>query len=224
MILKNAIGLLGGTFNPIHTGHIQLALTVTKSMNLAHTQLIPCAIPPHKLKAKVLPFALRVMLLKTAIQNFSQLSINTLESKLPSPSYTWNMLIAWKKNYPNHQPVFILSCEEFSVLHTWYNGIELPSIAHFLVVPRGNSKQSVYIETLKNIWNCTNIKNTQNILCASPFKNYYCFFLPLTITDIRSKTIRKLWNNGFYSNSMLQEPIVKILQNNTNILKNFWYT
>ena len=91
------MGLLGGTFNPVHAGHIRHALEVGEALNLERVLLTPAAVPPHKAAAGLLPFALRVELARAAARGASRLGVNTLEGELDGPSYTFVSLRAWRE-------------------------------------------------------------------------------------------------------------------------------
>lgn len=222
---QKLIGILGGTFNPVHSAHINIALAAIKYMHLEQVQFIPCMVPPHKTTKNVIPFQLRVDLLQAAIQGNPLLSINTIESILPQPSYTWNMLSYWKQLHSLHQPLFIMSDEDFAMLDTWYNGLELPSITNFLIVPRATNKKQSFSATLKRLWNCTTIiqdHHNKMVSYASLFENLYCFFLNIPMTDIRSSTIRSAWKGGAYLNNTMPTSVTKILECHQNILKKLW--
>lgn len=224
-ITKKLIGILGGTFNPVHSAHINIALTTIEYMQLEQVQLIPCVIPPHKTTKNLLPFQLRVDLLQAAVQKYPSLSINILESILPQPLYTWDMISYWKQLHSTYQPLFILSNEDFAMLDTWHNGLNLPSITNFLIMPRTTNKKESFSSTLKRLWNCTTIiqDNHNKILSyASLFKNHYCFFLNIPIMDISSSDIRKKWRRGIYLTHTMPTSVVEVLKNQNNLLKKLW--
>lgn len=102
------MGLLGGTFNPVHAGHIRHALEVGEALNLERVLLTPAAVPPHKAAAGLLPFALRVELARAAARGASRLGVNTLEGELDGPSYTFVSLRAWRERHPGVTPFFLM--------------------------------------------------------------------------------------------------------------------
>ncbi len=93
-------GILGGTFNPFHNGHLRHALEVRESLGLDRVAIVPCADPPHKDDKELLGFSLRVALAKAAISNVPGLELDTVEETLPHPSYTWQTLTELRKRYP----------------------------------------------------------------------------------------------------------------------------
>ena len=99
MTPAQTIGILGGTFNPVHIGHLRLATAVAEALRLKHVDLMPCAVPPHKADSGLLSFEMRVSLLQGALEtppnaapSDARLQVSTLEGELPHPSYTWNLI------------------------------------------------------------------------------------------------------------------------------------
>ena len=68
MTPAQTIGILGGTFNPVHIGHLRLATAVAEALRLKHVDLMPCAVPPHKADSGLLSFEMRVSLLQGALE------------------------------------------------------------------------------------------------------------------------------------------------------------
>ncbi|MDR2727132.1 MAG: nicotinate-nicotinamide nucleotide adenylyltransferase, partial [Deltaproteobacteria bacterium] len=132
------VGILGGTFNPVHVGHLRLAIEAAERLNLDRVVLMPAHTPPHKDRADLLPFALRVELLQAAVEHSPILSVTELEAELPPPSYTWNSLAAWKSRRPDDLGVFILGAEDFANLNTWHRGLELPTLMDLAVMARAD--------------------------------------------------------------------------------------
>ena len=138
------IGILGGSFNPVHIGHLRLALEVLEApvAALEYVELLPCAEPPHKPREGILPFELRSALLEVAGRRIPRLRVNRLEGMRSGPSYTWDTLTAYAAQYPGQRPVFILGGEDFATLPQWFRGLELPQLADFVVVPRAGTERS----------------------------------------------------------------------------------
>ena len=106
MTPAQTIGILGGTFNPVHIGHLRLATAVAEALRLKHVDLMPCAVPPHKADSGLLSFEMRVSLLQGALEtppnaapSDARLQVSTLEGELPHPSYTWNLITEWRKRH-----------------------------------------------------------------------------------------------------------------------------
>jgi len=118
---ERRIGLLGGTFDPIHNGHIQLAQGAKAECDLDEIIFIPAAMPPHKDPTGITPFADRVAMLGLVCESNSGFSLSTIESKLPHPSYTIATLEALKNDVGgNSRLYFIIGSDSFLEIQTWH--------------------------------------------------------------------------------------------------------
>lgn len=134
--MKKRIGFIGGTFDPVHNGHIRVAIEVKEVINLDWVEFIPAPKPPHKLNKKILDFEKRVYFLAKSIEGIEFLKINTIEAKRKGPSYTFFTLLELNKIYPDSELFFIIGCDEVTHLHNWYRWRELFELASFVVVGR----------------------------------------------------------------------------------------
>lgn len=131
------IGLFGGTFNPIHIGHIKMAEAARKEYKLQVVYFIPCGIPPHKLKQDLLPGMTRYKLVKKAIAKKRHFEVLDIEIKKKKPCYTYETIKKISAGLgPDPDLYFLLGQDEFENLQTWKNPNELAKIVTFLVLPR----------------------------------------------------------------------------------------
>lgn len=195
-----ATGILGGTFNPVHNGHVRHAIEVAEALGLERVLLMPCAMPPHKESAGLLPFELRVELLRAAVEGISFLDVETLEGELEGPSYTWRTLNEWARRHPGEPlPYFMMGAEAFAALDTWNHGLRLPHVAHLVMVPRGGDDGSVFHESIRSFWpgslppsvDVPLGRETVELACGGK-----CTFLPVPRLDISSTFIRARWRSG----------------------------
>ncbi len=146
------IGLFGGTFNPIHKGHIKMAEAARKEYKLDVIYFIPCGIPPHKSKKDLLPAKLRMKLLKEAIKGKKYLKILDIEIKKKKPCYTVDTvreLFVGIGRDQSLQLYFLIGQDEFEKLHTWNRANQLAKMVVFLVLPR--SAKKIKIPKVKNL-------------------------------------------------------------------------
>lgn len=134
------VGLLGGTFNPVHTGHLRLAVEGREALGLDRVELIPAGVPPHKTGPGLLPFALRADLCRAAVAGVPGLDVNPLEGARPGPSYTIETLRALTAARPGDEFFFILGMGEFLVLHEWREGLRLAEHVHLAVASRAGAE------------------------------------------------------------------------------------
>lgn len=146
------IAILGGSFNPVHIGHLRLAIEVYENLNLDRVDLVPAFFPPHKKAQDMLPFDLRVDMLKASVHGIPGLAVNPLEKERPGPSYTWDTLGIYAANNPGLPLYFILSMEDLATLPFWHNGRDLATRAFLLVAPRRGEGEAEFKAVLSDIW------------------------------------------------------------------------
>ena len=225
------IGILGGTFNPVHIGHLPLPTAVAEALRLPRVELMPCAVPPHKADAGLLPFEMRVSLLEGALetppnglQREERLQVSTLEGELPHPSYTWNLLTEWRKRHTSETPLFILGGEDFAHLDTWRNGLQLPYLSHFVVVPRCHADENAFRSTLARHWPTAKLtQDSENgLLAAAISDETSCLFLPLPHLDISASLIRAKWLLGESIRYLTPDPVIEILDTYREDVRHCW--
>ena len=218
------VGILGGTFNPVHIGHVRLALEVGEMLGLRRVDMMPCASPPHKPDTGLLPYELRVAMLRAAVQDLPALGVSTFEAELPQPSYTWNTAIALYE-CTGQIPVFILGDEDFACLETWRNGMDLPKIMDFAVVPRSGTAADLFLATLSRLWpevEILNIANSHGILRACMTEERACWFLPLPMLEISATRIRRRWLHGTSVRYLLPDPVLTLLNAHSEDVQRIW--
>ena len=134
--LAGSVGILGGTFNPVHNGHLRMALEAREALGLSRVDLMPARVPPHKGTAGLLDFGLRLELLRAAAHGVEGLGVNDLEGDMPSPSYSIATLTRLRELFPNVNHVFVLGSTDLLTLPDWHRGLELPLLADLAVVDR----------------------------------------------------------------------------------------
>lgn len=134
--MPQKIALLGGTFDPIHIGHLCLANWVYHNLGLDQLVFVPASQPPHKQQKQVTPFADRLMMLQLALQERPDFHVSTLEHERTGPSYTVDTLALFKQKYPQAQLWWILGLDSLYQLNTWHRYLEIPNYARLAVLPR----------------------------------------------------------------------------------------
>ncbi|MFO7876002.1 MAG: nicotinate (nicotinamide) nucleotide adenylyltransferase [Desulfovermiculus sp.] len=129
-------GLLGGSFNPVHNGHLRLALEALEQGGLDRVELVPAFIPPHKDAHQVPSFATRCQLIEAAIEHMPGLVINRMEGQRSGPSYTVDTLDTYHRLHPGRETYFLIGCPDFVQLPKWHQWERLLELTHFIVVAR----------------------------------------------------------------------------------------
>jgi nicotinate-nucleotide adenylyltransferase len=119
-VISQKIGLLGGTFDPIHYGHLQLAATALEECSLDKVVFIPSAQPPHKNGTLLTSFRHRLAMLTLAVQDRNGFECNDIEGTLPKPSYTIDTLQVLLKHYKSDcRLYFMIGADAFLDILTW---------------------------------------------------------------------------------------------------------
>ena len=113
------IGVYGGSFNPIHTGHIRLAQSYLEALSLDKILVIPANIPPHKRARQLLPGETRLELCRLACLDDPRLEVSDIELQREGSSYTVDTLRALKVLYPGAELHLIVGSDMFMTMETW---------------------------------------------------------------------------------------------------------
>jgi len=131
------IGLFGGTFNPIHNGHIWAALEVKSGFNLDQIYLVPAAVPPHKTPRMVANADDRLQMISLAIADLSGITVADVELRRPGPSYTIDTVRHFKHRLKKGSRIFLMmGLDAFLEIHTWKSYKELLEQIAFIVIAR----------------------------------------------------------------------------------------
>jgi nicotinate-nucleotide adenylyltransferase len=132
---KKIIGLFGGSFDPIHFGHLYLAKYLYEHLSLDEIQFIPCKLSPLKLHTHA-GVQHRLAMLKLALSHYPGFVINDCELSRPAPSYTVDTLIILKQQHPDAHFSFILGADVLLQFRQWYRWKDILHLTHFIVIPR----------------------------------------------------------------------------------------
>ena len=113
-------GIFGGSFNPIHKGHISLAQQLRKRAALDEVWLMVSPQNPLKQTADLLDDSLRMEMARLALEGVEGIVASDYEMHLPKPSYTWNTLQALSKDYPDREFVLLMGGDNWAVFDKWY--------------------------------------------------------------------------------------------------------
>jgi nicotinate-nucleotide adenylyltransferase len=139
------IGILGGTFDPIHEGHLAIARAAKKQFQLDKVFFIPALAPPHKVGRRDLtPAAHRYRMVELAIRNEPAFEISDIEFNRPDLSYTVETLRMLKSKHPNNEWFLILGADSLAELHKWRESDEIKTLATILVAARPGTKKDHY--------------------------------------------------------------------------------
>ena len=129
-------GLFGGSFNPIHNGHIQLARQLKGRAVLDEVWLMVSPQNPLKQGQDLLPDEARLEMARAAVKDEPDIIASDYEMHLPKPSYTWNTLEALKRDYPDHQFVLMIGGDNWAHFDRWYRAEDIKKAYEIVVYTR----------------------------------------------------------------------------------------
>jgi len=131
----NPIGVFGGTFDPIHYGHLRTAFELMQALGLTEIRFLPCGTPPHRAMPQA-DAQLRLAMVTAAIEAQAGFIIDDREIHREGPSYSVDTLIDLRSEYPHRSLCLIVGMDAFLSLPKWYQWRELLQLAHLIVAHR----------------------------------------------------------------------------------------
>ena len=145
------IGIFGGTFDPVHNGHINLAEDAIREAQLDEVVMIPARIQPFKQDVKTASGEERLHMLKLAAEGNGRLSVSDFELLQESVSYTYLTMRHMQKEYPDAKLYFITGTDSMLKLDTWKNAPELLTGYSYIVGTRPGYRQDELEETMARL-------------------------------------------------------------------------
>lgn len=134
--MRKRIGIFGGTFDPIHIGHLRIALEIKQQLQLDEMCLLPCYLPPHR-PTPGASASQRVDMLEIALQGCKELHLDKRELQRDKPSYTYDTLCELRAEVGEQVSLCLcMGMDSFATLDTWHNWDQLLQLAHIVVVAR----------------------------------------------------------------------------------------
>jgi nicotinate-nucleotide adenylyltransferase len=130
------VGVFGGTFDPVHMGHLVLAEQCREQAGLDQVWFVPAARPPHKPEHHLTPFERRAEMLRLAVAGHPAFRVNEIENERAGPSYTVETLEELHRRHPEAELHLILGSDCLPDMPTWYESSRLPRLATLLLIHR----------------------------------------------------------------------------------------
>ncbi len=213
--MKKRIGIFGGTFNPIHMGHVKAALEVQKVFALNKVLFIPSYIPPHKGSPDIAAPLHRLEMVKLAIASLPQFIPSAIEIEAEGKSYSILTLSKLKKRYPDTWIFFILGIDAFLEIDTWRDYEKVLEQCHFIVT----SRPGYHLEAARNVlggkfrtrmhWVSESEKMKEEL-----FERCRIFLLSIPALDLASNEVRRRIKNAESIAGQVAEPVEAYINNN----------
>jgi nicotinate-nucleotide adenylyltransferase len=201
------LGLFGGTFNPIHYGHLRSAEEVCEAMALTRLWFIPAGHPPHKISPEITPFEVRLEMTRLAVGNHPVMSVSDLEGRRPGRSYSIETLRQIRQELgPAWELYFILGLDAILEIGTWKDHKDLFTLSHFVVLDRpGYNRHRLGEVLMREVHPLFRPLTTeQGFLHPSGHK---VVFRETTLMDISGTGIREMVSNGRSIRYLLPEAV-----------------
>ena len=198
------MGIFGGTFDPVHYGHLRAAVEVKTLFGLDEVRLLPSAQPPHRLQ----PMAsarLRAQMISLAIARQSGLILDTRELDRSGPSYMVDTIQSLNEEFSEQTLLLFIGTDAFNHLSTWYQWQRLFSYAHIVVMTR----PGFVVGQLCDFFNDRLVRHAQAL---ADFPYGKLFFQAITPLDISASAIRKLFANHQDPSFLLPQEVIDYIQ------------
>ncbi len=146
--MKKRVGIIGGTFDPVHIGHLVAADQVLFYKKLDQVWFMPAFKPPHKLKQPISDYQHRVAMVELAAELNPNYQVCTIEAEREGPSYTYDTVIELQKLYPEIDFSLVIGADIFSTLTKWYRINELLELVQFIGLERLACEKSIVDEKI----------------------------------------------------------------------------
>lgn len=197
------IGVFGGTFDPVHAGHLAVARAAAARCGLDLVLLMPALAPPHK-EQPLASYSHRLAMLEAAVADDPALAVSLLEAERQPPSYTVDTLRELHRRLGAREFYLILGADMFAEIRLWYRYTELFRLAHLIVVARPGpaADLSAIVATLPGPY-----LFAQQQQCWQRSDGSRIFALPHLAIQVSSSQVRKLLSEGRPVGDLLPGPV-----------------
>ena len=201
------IGILGGTFDPIHFAHLRISEEIGEGLDLEKVYLIPAALPPHKGGKPVTSFDHRMAMIRLATEDSSLLEALDLEGRRKGISYSIETLRELHTLFkPDPELFFILGMDAFLEIRTWKEYKRLFDYAHIVVIQRPGSQADSLESLLISMGMEYEDDGRENIFIL-PSGNRLIYYKKTTIMGISSTHVRGMVARGETIRYLVPEPV-----------------
>lgn len=202
------IGVLGGTFDPIHYGHLRTALDVQQCLSLDEVRFIPCGEPPHRNKPIAEPLQ-RLAMVRAAIAGQEKFTLDEREIRRKGPSYMVDTLASLKQDFKNESLCLLLGTDAFNGLEQWHQWQQVFDFANIVIMQRpavdGQTRlnEHLFLRVKHRLLDIDALNKKQ--------KGGICF-VPVTQLDISATMIRQQWQQGKDIQFFLPDTVLTLIR------------
>ena len=189
------VGLLGGSFNPIHLGHLVLAEQARERLALERVLLVPNGLPPHKARTSLAPAADRLRMVELAAAGHPAFEPSAAELHRDGASYSLHTVRGLLADHPDWDLHFLIGADTLPELPSWYRIRELAGLCRFAVANRPGSPLDDAFESLSSVFTAAQVEGIRSRIVEIP---------PLGIS---SSDIRRRVREGLSIRYLVPEPV-----------------
>jgi len=203
------IGVFGGTFDPIHFGHLRPAVDILQKMGLQQVRFIPCGQPPHR-EMPLSSAALRLAMVQAAIAPVPEFMADDREIRRQGPSYMVDTLESLWQEFEEIPLCLILGRDAFNYLPQWHRWQRLLDLAHIVVMSRPlRGTASTLSPQLQRLLETHQV---ESVTALQESKNGGIYFCEVTQLAISATKIRAMVNQGRNPAYLLPETVLHLIQ------------
>ena len=193
------IGILGGSFNPVHKGHLLIASSAMEQFALNKVIFVPALVSPHKQgEVDLLSPKHRYAMVQLAIKGLKDFEVSDVELKRGGISYTIDTIEFFLKEYPGAKLFLILGADSFSKISTWRSAEKIKSLCHVLIAPRPGED----VSTIADMENYQKINLTECPISASAIRKKIASGEPVPSSELPESVSKYISEQRLYKKSM----------------------
>ena len=208
--MKNRIGLYGGTFDPVHLGHLKVARSVLKLFEIEKVLFVPAQLAPHKLGKSVTAPLHRYAMLALATQDDPELSISTFEIDASDRRYTVDTIGHFLRKLGQDSDLFfVMGADSWSEIRTWRDWERLLTLVNHVVVTRPGYEVETHAEVMDGI---VDLRSQQSI--SQVYTEPKIFFTDIVFEDVSATEIRELARQNKFDelSRYVSDPVVQYIK------------
>lgn len=208
------VGLLGGTFNPVHVAHLRLAQELAQALGLGQVRFVPVGTPPHRDAPRV-EARHRLEMVRLAIAGNPLFEVDDREIRRQGPSYTFDTLSELRADFGDRALCLLMGADAFAALTTWHRWEELFDLAHVVIAHRpgyplgelqaslGAPLRKAYLQRLVTDSGILGIAPAGSVLTRE-----------ITALDVSATGVRKMLAKGASARYLVPEPVLDYIDRN----------
>lgn len=203
------IGIIGGMFDPVHNGHLRIALECKEALKLDQLHMVPCAVPPHR-EAPSATAEQRLEMLKVALENVNNIVADDREIQRLGASYTVDTLSSLREDFPHSKLFLIIGSDAFQYLDRWHRWQDILKLANIVIAKRPdytNDRTSEVGRLLEKRF----VSNLDKFLESDSGS---IFIFKVRQLEISSSLVRGLFDENKSAQFLVPDSVLKYIKEN----------